>query len=189
MGSGPVGGSSLSLSRSFEADCLALLTISNIILFFFYLTIRPFLSVSFLLISTPDIYISVSRTKLSNLPWTASHFSLSCGRVWWCQDVWWLFNLSPAQCFIITPENLITVTLHATVPFMGCLFIKPTPLETINLRLQRAWPDQWDVMKAPVLLTQPDLPHWAPRPHSQSVSASVLPWHVLVALSHCLFDI
>lgn len=57
------------------------------------------------------------------------------------QKVQWLFNLAPAKCFIITPEKLITVTLHATVPFMGCLFIKLTPLETINLMLQRAWPD------------------------------------------------
>lgn len=90
---------------------------------------------------------------------------------------------------MISPENLITVTLHATVPFMGCLFIKLTPFETINLVLQRARPApvRWEGISSfpghtwsPLLITTPPrLLDFCLSPFSG----------VLSHFSNCLYDI
>ena len=90
---------------------------------------------------------------------------------------------------MISPENLITVTLHATVPFMGCLFIKLTPFETINLVLQRARPApvRWEGILSfpghtwsPLLITTPPrLLDFCLSPFSG----------VLSHFSNCLYDI
>lgn len=86
-------------------------------------------------------------------------------------------------------ENLITVTLHATVPFMGCLFIKRTPLrqQTWCFKEARPAPVRWEGISS--FPGTPGLPYWSPRPPP----AGLLPLSpfsgILSHFSNCLYDI
>lgn len=94
----------------------------------------------FLFLSPPRVSLSLSGAHPSSFPSTSTISSQTGAHntdIRKCGDFWTSLQLN---VLLLTPENLITVTLHATVRFMGCLFIKLTLLEIIKLMLQRAWP-------------------------------------------------